>query len=430
MKTYRVMREPHIQAPQQGFSVYSGAVTYTRPDGPGMMETIYCEARNPMYSVADPAKRIGRYAYMPTFFRRCSADNGRTWEPRGDVYEENPAELAGQRAYPPGQFLDSENDLMVTVQCVYAFDYSQRKSERFSDDGIAGQTQQMVYSISRDGGTMWESAKPLVHKGAEYDDIHWGPGLFRGRNGGFVGPPRLKRKDGDLLATMFLNLEDGNRYQVALVHGRWKADLSGIEWEFSDYIRIPPTHSTQGACEADVAELTDGRMLVTMRACGDRENHTFPSLKFYSISTDNGWTFTPPEPLSYDDGEPVWSPSSFHRLFRSSGNGRLYFIANILDAPSYDSEPRWPLCIGEIDEARPCLIRETVGLIKGLPDDLSPELREAAEKRTKGRRYSNWTQYEDRETGELALFMAEQPKTDWQDFTSDCFRFRITLPDA
>jgi hypothetical protein len=232
-----------------------------------------------------------------------------------------------------------------------------------------------------------------------------------------------------MLSPMTVDLQDGNNYQVGIAHARWTDGLSDVEWEFSDFIKIPLTVSSQGLCEASLMELADGRILVTMRGCGDRENKTFPSLKFYSVSNDGGWTFSDPKPITYEDGSMVWTPSSFHSLFRSSKNGKLYFLANILNEPTYDSEPRWPLCMAEWDDEKNCVIQETVGVVQGLPDDLSPELREAAEKRTKGRRYSNWSQYEDRDTQELVLFMATQPNISWEDWTADNYEYRITLPD-
>ena len=429
MKTYDVKRTLYIKAPQQGYCVHVGDPCYRSKDKPEMIEPVYSEARNPMYVHPDPAKRIGAYAYMPEIYTRYSDDNGQTWEVRGEVRTQDYNHLEGKHSYRPGYYFDPDNGLMVAMYMSYEIYASQRNKERFSDEGLSGHTRQMWYMISRDGAESWQEPKKLIHAGREYDAEHWGPGLVHGKSGGSAGPPSIKLADGTMLSTMTINLEDGNKYQTALLRGRWTDDLSDMEWEFSDYIRISLTQSSQGACEASVIELTDKRVLVTMRACGDREEKTFPSLKFYSISEDGGRAFSEPKPLTYEDGSMVWSPSSYHTLFRSSKNGRLYILANILDEPTYDSEPRWPLCMAEIDEEKLCVISETLGIMQTLPDGLSEPLRKAANERRKGRRYSNWGWYEDSVTKELVLVMADQPNISWEDWTSDNYEYRITIPD-
>ena len=428
MKQYDVTRKMHFKSPQ-GVCVHVVGVTYTSNTRPTMIESLWYEARNPSYQNPDPAKRIGMVAYFPEMYRRYSEDAGRTWQSIGEVYTEDGLHLEGKRRYPSAQYFDADTGLLVAVYMTYETYANKERTEVFNDAGIWSETRRMRYEISRDAGRTWEPSKPLVHKGGQYDEIHWGPDFEFGKSYGAIDRPHIKLADGTMLASMTSNLQDGNNYQVALAHARWTEDVSDVEWEFSEYIKIPLTKSSQGLCEADMIELADGRILVTMRGCGDREKRTFPSLKFYSISSDGGWTFSEPRPIAYEDGSMVWTPSSYHSLFRSSKNGRLYFLANILDEPTYDSEPRWPLCIAEVDEERICIIKETVGLVQGLPDDLSPELREAADKRTKGVRYSNYTQYEDRDTQELVLLMATQPNISWEDWTADNYEYRITIPD-
>ena len=75
--------------------------------------------------------------------------------------------------------------------------------------------------------------------------------------------------------------------------------------------------------------LDDGRIFVSLRCCGDRENKTFPSLKYWVTSEDGGHTFSAPQPLSYEDGSKVWSPSSYAGIIRSSLERKYYWIGNI-----------------------------------------------------------------------------------------------------
>ena len=426
MKRYAVQRELYLESPP-GVCIHVVTPTYTGNEGRAMIQSVWYEARNPSYMDPDPARRVGMVAYFPKIFRRYSDDNGQSWRTCGEVYTEDGYNLVGQRRFPSKMVLDPRTNLLVGLFITYETYSNAGRTERYSDAGIWTETHRMRYDISRDAGQTWEPSRALILKGGT-DETHWGPGLVHGQTAGQIdAAPRCQLSDGTLLAPMELQLDDVWRFQVALVHGRWKPDLSDLEWEMSDRIRIGRNRSSQGLCEADIAVLGTGRLLVSMRACGDRESKTYPSLKFWSVSSDGGWTFTEPRPLVWDDGTEVWSPSSFHRLFRSSVTKKLYMLANILDRPTFDSEPRWPLAIAEIDEDKICLIRETFGIIQGLPEDLSEPLRQAARERRKGRRYSNWSQYEDRETRELVLLMAEQPKTDWQDFTADNYRYRINF---
>jgi len=134
-------------------------------------------------------------------------------------------------------------------------------------------------------------------------------------------------------------------------------------------------------------------------------------------------TWTRPQPLRYDDGEPVWTPAAVHRFIRSEATGRTLCLANILPGPVYSQTPRYPLHVAQFDPERLCLLRDTVRVVQDLPPGSPVE-----------RRYTNWGEYEDRQSGEIVLTMPEQPKfmnfsemKRAEDFTADCVEFRIRL---
>jgi len=125
----------------------------------------------------------------------------------------------------------------------------------------------------------------------------------------------------------------------------------------------------------------------------------------------------------YDDGSTVWTPASVHRFFPSSKTGKSYVIANILPGPVYGQTPRYPLTIAEFDTNRLCVRRDTVQVIQGLPEGAP-----------KSRRYTNFSMYEERGTGDLVLLMPEEPKkvefeerTRPEDMEADCIEFRVRL---
>jgi len=97
---------------------------------------------------------------------------------------------------------------------------------------------------------------------------------------------------------------------------------------------------------------------------------------------------------------------------------RLWWIGNIPPEPVYAQVPRYPLFIVEADPERLCLLRESMTVIddwrEGLPEDV---------------RFTNWGSYQDRETGEMVLTLPEQPRTSWDDLTSDCYRYRIAVEE-
>jgi len=203
--------------------------------------------------------------------------------------------------------------------------------------------------------------------------------------------------------------------ETAFLRGRWRDDLSGIDWELGETLKVAPEQSSVGCCEPALALTGEDRLLCTMRCQGDAA-HGIPSLKFSALSEDGGLTWSTPEPLRYDDGELVHSPASLAEFVQPSYGNEVYWIACISPEPVYAQVPRYPLCIGRFDAERLCLIRDSIRVIddwhEGLPKDV---------------RYTNWGSYEDRLSGEIVLTLPEEPRTSWEDLTSDCYRYRIEM---
>lgn len=407
----KVKKELYLPAPYQGVAVYAQGQCYTSNAGLELIENIRYESACrdvPGPHILFPSKEI---------YSRISEDNGKNWKIQGDIYREDPVDMEGLHYFVPSYYRDPDNGFLISLYLTRRINPDKLK-EDFSDEGINNIYQQMFYQISRDKGRTWSKEKVLVHKGNEYDEVHWGPGLYYGKNGGIAGGGSFKLSDGTVIAPLFVNLEDGKRNQSGLLLGRWKEDLSDIEWEFSDYITVPLNKTSQGCVEPMPALLDNDRIFISLRCCGDRENKTFPSLKFWVISEDGGRTFSEPQPLTYEDGSMVWSPSSYAGILRSSVNKRYYWFGNILDKPTYSSAPRYPLCIAELIPEKGVLIKDSVTVIDTKPEDFPEENK---------RRYTNFGFYEDRETKEIILTLPEQPKVDWKDFTSDCYRYRISI---
>ena len=93
-----------------------------------------------------------------------------------------------------------------------------------------------------------------------------------------------------------------------------------------------------------------------------------PCWRWRTLSTDYGRTWSPPEPLTFSDGVPFWSPTSLSSFFRSSRSGKAYWIGNISRVRPRAGSPRYPLVVAELDEEKLGLRRETVTII----DDRGP----------------------------------------------------------
>ncbi len=413
----KVRKELHIKAPDPHIAVYAHNPTYVSPRGVALIEAAKEEARTP----------AGRY-YDRRIYRRRSEDNGRTSadEPPLSVKTDEDIERGGECRTVPMHFLDPDNGLLLAVHTVHERAGTDTGFDSAGD--LSSRTQRLRHEVSRDEGRTWEDLGLIVMSGDEYDETHWGPGLWYGRNGAHADmPPWVKLPDGTVVWGLSLQPVDerGELYspyggyflEVAAMRGRWREDLSGLAWEMGETIRVGPEESSVGCCEPAMAHLGGERLFVTMRCQGD-EGKGFPSLKFTSLSEDGGLTWSRPVPLRYDDGELVHSPASLAEFVRPSWSDRLYWIANVSPEPVYFQTPRYPLYIGEVDQDRLCLIRESLRVIddwrEGLPRDV---------------RFTNWGSYEDRETGEIVLTLPEEPKVSWEDLTSDCYRYRIEVEE-
>ncbi|HJN14254.1 MAG TPA: sialidase family protein, partial [Armatimonadota bacterium] len=285
---------------------------------------------------------------------------------------------------------------------------------------------------SSDLGRSWSDPSPLTYEdGDEFDPTDpLNPGLLN-HNEAYLGNNILVRSDGTLVVCLAHANAPGDpknderpwRMGSVLMLGHWDADAGEYVWAPGARVEISPEHSARGLMEPEVAELTDGRLLVVWRGSTRGWDGTvakLPGRKFFSISEDGGLTMTPPAEWQYDDGSSFYSPSSIHRMIRHSVTGKLYWIGNISPTPPSGNSPRYPLVIAEVDEAKAALRESTVTVI----DDRQPG-------QGSGVQYSNFSVYEDRETRDLILHLTtygqELDAADWA--TADNYRYAVSLTE-
>ena len=336
---------------------------------------------------------------------RVSQDNGRTWQrvaPKPDFAAGLPY---GYRRNAVTSVLDPKSGRLVTI--VNALD-TPGLDPKIGEPPVALKTYYLRYRVSQDAGRTWLFEEPIVQAG-KYTKEHPLDDLWIGKNSIFLGDcgdiPIITRAGRVLVPAQMTLAGQGGELSnpgggwtytdVVMLIGTW-SEGGRLTWKTSQRIRGNPKRSTRGMIEPTLAEFPDGRILVVMRGSnGGKLDGEFelPSRRWFSVSADGGETWTPPEPWTYDDGEPFFSPSSMSALFRHS-TGRYFWAGNLSATNCKGNSPRWPLVVGEVDSKGLKLIRSSVLVVDTKRPEDGP----------KGRLdLSHFTLLEDRKTGQIIL---------------------------
>jgi len=242
----------------------------------------------------------------------------------------------------------------------------------------------LYYKISFDNGYTWSDKRQIIQHGIDtsgrgYDKTHFMHGVKYGHNMATLAVPNVIRTRDNLLA-IGVSSQQVNRhftpidhigdsfFQSGVLKAKWNNAATGYDFYFGGWARTDVDQSTKGVYEPALAPVNGERLLMLCRG----SNIGRPSLigcKFFSLSVDEGMTWSKPERLLYDDGEPVFSASSGARLV-SHSNGKLYYIGVINDTNPVGSYPRYPLCVAEIDKYSCRLRRRSVVPIITKPDGI------------------------------------------------------------
>lgn len=343
---------------------------------------------------------------------RWSLDNGRTWSEFARVASSTKRTIKGRVVHETEGAVEHDPASGRLVQLWL----------RQIQEGDLWHNHTYV-RLSSDLGRTWTTPRLLRYEdeGADFDPENpLDPGFLK-HNQGYFGNNVLRRSDGSLVAALaHANSERDERNDrrpwrmgSALMIGKWIPERGEYEWRAGARVDVAPEESSRGLMEPEVAELRDGRLLVVWRGSSSE----LPGHKFFSLSNDGGKTLSPPAVWRYDDGKAFYSPSSYHRMIRSRGTGKLYWVGNVTDKPPVGNSPRYPLVIAEVDESTGLLIKSTATPI----DD-----------RREGQgdvQFSNFSLIEDRETGRLELYLTtygEDPDpARWT--AADCYKYTLTL---
>jgi hypothetical protein len=375
-----------------------------------------------------------RYSDWPEGHRiRLSEDNGRTWSDWKLQHEEYPSqggfskeEVTFARCYDP---LNDKHIQFVFQRILIG--KGNEAVERFFQTGEETMFDHNFYQISDDDERTWGELHQLCYEeGGVYDLENWGKKEYLLTNKMYGGYSAVATRQGKIVypsCGVPFNITDRGKKEavkgILCFIGRWNPREKNYDLELSEQIYVPNRVAWGGLEEPVIAELSDGRLLLVMRGSthvpkwsrwkGEVENGGH---KWMSVSQNSGRTWSPVTDLRYDTGEQFYSPGSQSMLLRHSLTGKLYWFGNISPTPTHGNDPRYPLYIAEVDESIPALKKATLTVI----DDRNPE------KDTDNLSLSNFSVFENRETGEMELYLTRYNERA-NVFAADAYKYTITL---
>ncbi|MCX5660448.1 MAG: sialidase family protein [Planctomycetota bacterium] len=338
--------------------------------------------------------------------RRVSPDNGRTWSDPvviPDAVRETPE--GGIVVYPAAPFIDPYTGKSYRFsmqrqwpgQKCYTYDWK-TGDFRYTDHLFVSEDNGPDQLLRYEPGPDFNPARPFD------------PEYLHTNNAYFGTHPAFS--------------PDGRVYYAGTCFGKKPTDRRGVglftrdpksgKWSASNLQPLAPELSAVGLEEPASARLADGRVLTV---CRGHKTPTMEGVKWMTLAPADGKTLAPMQEFRYADGSRLYSPSSIHRFYRSTRNGKLYWFANILDHPPAGQDPRYPLSVAEIDEAKAGVIKSSVQSL----DDRREGEPEALQ-------LSNFSVIENRETLNIEIYITLLGLNAQDFWGADVYRYVFSPP--
>jgi hypothetical protein len=384
-----ITRTLHRGSPAPGVAVWSFAY-YIEPKGVRLRSI---------------EQRISRSDTIDVAYTRESADNGRTWSDAVKVITGERRTGGMWRKHLRAGVMHGERLVEFWNEGVLP-----------TDDPLEGLRQWQIHYRAGDRN------QQLIADG--FGPRNPLPGVYQGKNCAMVGDQACVAVAAGrrLLVPVELTLFDeaGKLYNpgggytyhdAAVVIGEWNG--RAYRWHMTKPLKGDPAKSTRGLVEPTIIQLRGRRWLMVLRGSNDRRPQ-LPSHRWYSLSEDDGETWSAAATWTYTSGEPFFSPSACSQLLKHS-SGRIFWLGNITDENPRGNRPRYPFWIGEVDGGTGMLVKRSLRKI----DD-----RQSGEDEVL--MLSNFYAREDRETQEIVLHMSRLfPLTGgWK---GDAFDYRIRV---
>ena len=332
---------------------------------------------------------------------RRSADNGRTWshpEPIPGVVQRLPG--GGLVTYPGGCDVDPHSGIRYTGRMRRLWPGNEPFTFVWKDHAHPCTDHCFVVEHHPDGSVVERLLR--FEDGPDWDVDNPFEPAFAACNQAYFGNGFAFGVDGSVYLPLVCRVAEPGPGMDPAGLVLMRRDPASGDWAPSNRIHIGAEVSSRGLLEPDVAVCADGLLLIIARGSS---TETTAGRKWFTVSRDGGRTLEPIAELRYDDGSRFYSPSSIHRLQRSSRNGRLYWLANIVEAPPQANGPRYPLDLAVIDEDQPAVRRDSLVRV----DERGPDDGERLQ-------LSNFALLEDHETGRLEIFLTrigQDPEHFW-----------------
>jgi hypothetical protein len=342
-----------------------------------------------------------------------SQDAGKTWDSQGliersYIYDfENSSVKSGYGAI----YADDKNGVLLFI----ANDTYWEKGHIAS----VWRKRTLYYRLSFDNGYTWTDKKYIIQKGTDskgepYNKDHFLKDVTFGTNmAATVSPRVIRAEDNTLLVSVQVQIVDEKDgvinpssmgfMKCGAMKGTWNEGSLDYQWNLGEYASVTQEESTRGVFEPTFERIGEKKIIMVMRGSNLNKEEQIEGVKFYSISQDNGMTWTKPIPLKYDDGSTMYSSSCIPKIIRHS-NGKLFFIGVINKSNPKGNLPRYPLCIAELDPNRGVILKETITII---------DTKRASQDETICDAYpvdfSNHGIYEDENTGDIIVLAPMRP---------------------
>ena len=341
------------------------------------------------------------------FKQRISPDNGKTWGP----FEKLPTVVqqlpgGGMVTYPGGYFYNAMLDIRYQRMMrrmwpglpAYTYNWGgEHPFVQFSFVFENGREKQMKY----EAGTEYDATNPFDSTFCQNNQAYFGTNIAFAEDGTAYFPMVCYRHGEN---------SGFNKGGVVLM----RRDPATGDWTASNQIYIEPELSSRGLLEPAVAILKNGTILIVCRGSNTK---TTPGRKWVTTSIDGGKTLAAIKEFKYHDGTSFYSPSSIHHFIRSSRNGKLYWITNIVPNPPNGGRPRYPLVITEIDEENIAVRKGSAVIIEGRRENEPEKIQ-----------FSNFSLIENRETLDFELYMTRLGENAQHPWKASVYKYIISPP--
>lgn len=335
------------------------------------------------------------------FAVQTSNDHGRTWSEPRIVWKSHAVPGGRIRFAEPAAFWDQgRKQLCVLID-----------KSLYPNDKLTGQIRYQVVQYINDPATGWSKERPL-DLGARSVAVSFSFPLWTSRHTVLV--PAMM---GVVEADGKVAIDPRSRqpiHQSVTIRGE-RTPPGEWSWSLGQPVPLDRSLTTRGFDENTLAELSDGRIVAVLRG-SNAGAPNLPGHKWVAFSKDDGRTWSSPEPVHAADGTVIHSGANGSAFLRRARTGKLYWLGNLCarGEPANGNFPRHTLSLVEVVETPLGFRLDNMVTVdqRGADDPATLQL-------------SNFRYYEDRETGDLVIYLTRYSEggRDWR--LGDYYRYRV-----